>query len=323
MNMSTSDFDIESTVIEHVINGNNTIDWNHWFLQPYWKVEEACFLLHLTNPNVFDTVASEYESLKKINPIGEYVKSKEHLFKLIETAKREQLVSIDFNNVTPIKWVEWAKSKGIEIPGVINNFVMMNKSCDMDKTLETSNMNKGFYTIRLATEEIKKHASFNYEATLNKLKRAVQNGEIKMYAPYTYERHIYNNFAKDFKDFHEVTTIKDLNRWLDNNEVIEWRFTETQSFEKLSPNELAIKQSKKSEPKTIRRYRLYAEIEEIENYKNMGIRKVIEQLKVNISKDGTCVKNITSSNNIEWLDWQGNKQVTSFDNLGTWLRRRK
>jgi hypothetical protein len=56
--------DLESIVKEHINNGDKPIDWDHWFSMPFWKPKEACFLLHLTNPDTFDKVVMNYKKHK-------------------------------------------------------------------------------------------------------------------------------------------------------------------------------------------------------------------------------------------------------------------
>lgn len=185
-------------------------------------------------------------------------------------------------------------------------------------------LKKGRYTLNDSALALEKEATVSAKDMVKKLVISAKDGNLKMYHPNNDSRYLYGEgFNGVVRDFYEVTTYEELNKWLAENELlIKWRFPEPKSLEQLSTNEASTNQVIKIKSKTDRRNRLYAEIEEIENYKNISRAKIIEQLKGNIGKDGTCVTSVTTTN-INWLDWRGVKQVTSFDNLSTWLRRQK
>ena len=79
---------------------------------------------------------------------------------------------------------------------------------------------------------------------------------------------------------------------------------------------------KGDDTETTRRNRLYEEISEITNYKTIGKSAIRKILETYIGKTGSCIKTLNPTS-ISWIDWQGDNQVTTNDNLGKWLTRQK
>lgn len=113
--------DLESVVIQHVINSDNPIDWNHWFQLAFWTPQEAIFLLHLTNPNKFNDVMAKYNAHKEAHPDVPYAETIEEIVKLINHAIREQSMKIIPKYPSPKYWIKWGRFHKIKIHSNFKN----------------------------------------------------------------------------------------------------------------------------------------------------------------------------------------------------------
>ena len=187
-------------------------------------------------------------------------------------------------------------------------------------------LNKGQYTLSDAAMAIELHTKAEAKVTVKNLIKAVKKDELKMYHPITNQRYQYGKgYNLVVRDFEEVTTYSELNNWLDENEpLITWRFPEPQSsdtkYESTDKPVIADDVNNGDDAKSTRSNRLYSEIAEIENYKNIGKHAIRKILAGYIGKDGSCIKSIEGSS-INWIDWQGEKQITTNDSFGKWLSR--
>lgn len=133
--------------------------------------------------------------------------------------------------------------------------------------------------------------------------------------------------SPSMKNVSSLVTIVDVNSWL-NRKGYQYEWELSRPTIKVTPQPLIPGTQVNSddsngddtEPK--RHNRLYGEILEIESYKTIGQPAIRKILVTYIGKDGSCIKSL-SDDSISWIDWQGNKQVTTNNSLGTWLRRQE
>ena len=91
---------------------------------------------------------------------------------------------------------------------------------------------------------------------------------------------------------------------------------------KATLSEIAHPQVNANNNEPTRRNRVYEEIAEIPNYKTIGKPAIRKILATYIGQEGSCIKSL-SNDSISWIDWQGNKQITTNNSLGKWLTRQK
>lgn len=183
-------------------------------------------------------------------------------------------------------------------------------------------LRKGRYTLNDAALALEKEATISAKDMVKKLVLSAQDGDLKMYHPDSDSRYLYGEgFNSVVRDFYEVTTYEELNKWLAANEpLIRWRFPEPQSLNQLGLKAQSDKNNRKHTPKTDRQKRLYAEIStEVDDYKNKSLGDIHKILKAFAGKEGSCIKKYDKS--IEWIDYENLPQVTSFSALRKWLYR--
>ncbi len=250
---------------EELNNKGNEINWHYWLNLPLWTAEEAIYLISLNNPNNRDEDKKFIKQFPKNSGVEGDIEKRNNIVTL---AEREQQAGILCQVISPQMWVEWAMTKGYKIPSQLSE--LSEKLNQSEQHLKygrdlfgltitgeqyiirhanggSSTTNRGTYenlkvafnqllangryTLNDAALAIEEETNASAKDIVNKLCLAAEKGTLKMFDSNTGARWLYGErFNLRVKDFLEVTTYSELNKWLNEYEpLLNWRFPEPQS----------------------------------------------------------------------------------------------
>lgn len=113
----------KSTYKDPIFDAN----FEHWSKAEYWRIHEATLLALGKDPHKV-----EFEDLKKFQHRSHFAKD---YFNLRELIKRAYLGG-QYDEIDPLKFIKWAKSKNIDIPIRLDKLLLENnKTAPEDKVL--------------------------------------------------------------------------------------------------------------------------------------------------------------------------------------------